>query len=300
MERTLAESSGRPWIGWLGAAASVFLGTVLLVAAWAKLLEPGAFVHQVRVEGLDFLFSAEVVAVLALALEAALGLALFLGCRHRAVLIPAALLVAFFVFLTSRNYWLVAHGLRDPKETCGCFGSLLERTPAEAFWQDLLLLVPALVIAFLARGGAKTEFPRKRVALGLVAGLVTALVAWNSPEVVYSGVAARIAAERHDPAFRPNSSYALLIDGEAGSGAQVFQSDATVGILVMSPQLPWAVLIDPPSGKYRRVEKSQLRSVGEVVYLPEGIEFPVVGDLSGHEKGIAFEVAGKACALTNR
>ncbi len=300
MERTLAELSGRPWIGWLGVAASVFLGIVLLVAAWAKLLEPGAFVHQVRVEGLDFFFSAEVVAVLALALEAGLGLALFLGCRHRAVLIPAALLVAFFVFLTSRNYWLVAHGLRDPKETCGCFGSLLERTPAEAFWQDILLLVPALVIAFLARAGTRAGFPRKRVALGLMAALITAGVAWNSPEVVYSGVAARIAAEKHDPAFRPSSNYVLLIDGEPAPAGQVYQSDAAVGILAMAPQLPWAVMIDPRSGKYRRVEPSQLKSEGELIHLPEGVEFPVVGDLSGHDKGIAFDVDGKVCVLTNR
>ncbi len=299
MLQTAAESSRRRWIGWLGLAGTVFLGIVLLVAAWAKLLEPGAFVHQVRLEGLDFLFSAESVAVFALALEAGLGLALLLGCRHNLVLIPAALLVAFFVFLTSRNFWLVANGLRDPKETCGCFGSLLERTPSQAFWQDLLLLVPALLVAFLGRG-ASTRFPGKRVALSLAAALAAGVVAWNSPEVVYSGVAARIAAEKHDPAFRPSSNYLLLIDGEPAAGGRVYQSDASVDILVTSPELPSAVMIDPPSGKYRRVEMPQLRSEGEMIHLPEGVEFPVIGELSSHEKGIAFDVGGKTCVLTNR
>lgn len=288
------------WMGRLGLAGGVFLGGVLLLAAGAKLLEPGAFVQQVRIEGLDFLFSAEVVAVLALGLEAGLGLALLLGCRHRAVLVPVALLVAFFVFLTSRNYWLVAHGLRDPKETCGCFGSLVERSPSEAFWQDSLLLVPALLVAFFARGGIKLGFPGKRVALALVVALVTAVVAWNSPEVVYSGVAARIAAEKHDPAFHVSPNYALLIDGEETPGAHVYQSDASVGLLALAPQLPWAVMIDPPSGKYRRVERSQIRSEGGLLHLPEGAEFPEVGALSGHEKGIAFDVDGKICVLTNR
>src|SRR6185503_18282754 len=103
---------------------------------------------QIQTEGLAFLLSAQSVALLALALEVGLGLALLLGVRRLWVLVPAALLVAFFLFLTGRAYWRSAHGL-EVDAGCGCFGNLVERSPAEAFYQDLLMLVPALLLAFV-------------------------------------------------------------------------------------------------------------------------------------------------------
>lgn len=164
------------------------LGLVLLVAAWAKTLDPVAFTDQIQREGLDFLFSAGVVTYIALALEIGLGLALVFGIRRPWVLIPAALLVAFFVFLTGRTWYRTAQGLIDPAENCGCFGNLVERTPKQAFWQDLLLMVPALGLAFLGwrdRG----PFPKFRVvAIGLltVAGL---LFAWKAPTLPLDNLA---------------------------------------------------------------------------------------------------------------
>ena len=52
--------------------------------------------------------------------------------------------------------------MRAGRAGCGCFGNLVQRTPAEAFWQDLLLLVPPLLLAFgwrdarAARAAART------------------------------------------------------------------------------------------------------------------------------------------------
>ena len=79
------------------------------------------------------------------------GSLLLLGVRRKWVLIPATLLVAFFLSLTGRAWWLAAHGQRDAAESCGCFGNLVQRTPAQAFWQDLALLVPALLLAWVGR-----------------------------------------------------------------------------------------------------------------------------------------------------
>ena len=104
----------------------MFLGLVLLVAAVAKALEPGAFAEQIRLEQLDFLFSVRTVTLIALALEVGLGTVLILGIRRLWVLFPATLLASFFLFLTGRNYWLVLNGLRDEDAACGCFGSLIE------------------------------------------------------------------------------------------------------------------------------------------------------------------------------
>jgi len=180
----------RPRLSWLGTAAGVFLGAVLLVAVYAKVLDPSAFAEQIRIEGLDVLLSAQTVALIALVLEAGLGLALLLGIRRPWVLIPAALLVAFFLFLTGRAWWMAAHGLREA-ESCGCFGNLVQRTPAQAFWQDLLLLVPALLLSFLGRDRSP-RFPTARVAFVAVATIGVALLAWKAPDLPLDDLATRL------------------------------------------------------------------------------------------------------------
>lgn len=175
---------------WLGRLAGAFLGAVLLVAVWAKALDPAAFAEQIRIEKLDVLLSAPAVAILALALEAGLGLALLLGIRRLWVLVPASLLVAFFLFLTGRAWWMSAHGLREP-ESCGCFGNLVQRSPAEAFWQDLLLLVPALLLAFLGRERT-ARFPALRVAAVAVITAAVALFALKAPDLPLDDLATRL------------------------------------------------------------------------------------------------------------
>ena len=134
--------------GWLGPLGAILLGLVFLVAAYAKAIDPVAFGEQVAAEGLDFLLGAGVVAWIAIVLEAALGLALVLAVRRRWVLVPTGLLIVLFLFLTGRSYWRFLNGIEE-SAACGCFGNLVERTPSEAFWQDLLLLVPAFVLACL-------------------------------------------------------------------------------------------------------------------------------------------------------
>ena len=171
------------WKNSLGFAGGCFLGAVLLVAAWAKMLHPPSFVEQIRLEGLDFLLSATAVAFIAIALEVGLGTALVLGVRRPWVLAASGLLVTFFLWLTGRNYWLTARGLRDEGSSCGCFGSLLERTPAEAFWQDLFLLVPPLLLACLAwRWGSSRWLGARLAAVGLLT-LAALGVTWKSPQL---------------------------------------------------------------------------------------------------------------------
>src|SRR4030095_4470812 len=153
-----AKTPSHPLLWWIGSFAGAFLGGVLLFAVWTKVLDPASFAEQIHVEGLDFALPAQGVALIALALETGLGLALLLGLRRSWVLVPAALLVAFFLSLTGRAWWLAAHGLRADA-SCGCFGNLIQRTPAEAFWQDLSLLVPPLLLAFLGRDRSASRFP---------------------------------------------------------------------------------------------------------------------------------------------
>lgn len=178
---------------WVGTFAGAFLGCVLLFAVWAKALDPTAFADQIRAEKLDFLLSAQAVALIALALETGFGLALLLGVRRMWVLVPATLLVAFFLFLTGRAWWLDSQGLL-PKEasSCGCFGNLVQRTPAEAFWQDLALLVPALLLAFVGRDRHQPSFPPLRTAAAVFGTVAVAVFAWMAPNLPLDDLATRL------------------------------------------------------------------------------------------------------------
>lgn len=176
-------------VGWAGGA---FLGAVLVFGAAVKALDPEAFVSQVEIEGLDFLLPAALVTAIALALEVGLGSALILGLRRLWVLGPSALLVTFFLFLTGRAYYRDLRGIAAPEEAgCGCFGNLVERTPAEAFWQDLALMVPALALAFLGRRAA-AGLPRVRLAV--VGALTVGLLAFAraAPDLPLDNLATRL------------------------------------------------------------------------------------------------------------
>lgn len=194
IDRDLPVTAGadRPRFFWVGTIAGAVLGAVFLIAVWAKALDPSAFAEQIRMEGLDFLIPAHTLALLVLALEAGLGLALLFGVRRLWVLVPTALLVAFFLFLTGRTWWLAAHGMLPETAGCGCFGNLVQRSPAEAFWQDLLLLVPALLLAFLGRDRRGRLVPPLRtaaVALGTAGVLV---FAWKAPDLPLDDLATRL------------------------------------------------------------------------------------------------------------
>jgi uncharacterized membrane protein YphA (DoxX/SURF4 family) len=210
---------------WVGTAAGALLGVVLLVAVWGKALDPAAFAEQIRTEKLDILVSAGTVALIALALEAGLGIALLLGVRRLWVLVPAALLVTFFAFLTGRAWWLSAHGLRDAAASCGCFGNLMQRTPAEAFWEDLLLFVPLLLLAFVGRERQARIFPPARTALVALATVAVAVFAWKAPELPLDNLATRL-----HPGVR-------VSDLCAGSGTQSVCLNTVAGGLTQGDNL---------------------------------------------------------------
>lgn len=205
-------------MGWkrlLGILGGVVLGAVFLIAAWAKTLDPSAFAKQITLEGLDFLLSAEVVALIALALEVFLGAALVLAVRRWWILWPTSALVAFFLFLTGRSYWRFAQGIEPPEgASCGCFGNLVERTPAEAFWQDLLLMVPALLLAYLAadRGRSGAAWPRLRMAIVGLLTVATVVVAWKAPELPLDNLATRL---------KPGTDAMALCAGSEEDGTRV-------------------------------------------------------------------------------
>jgi uncharacterized membrane protein YphA (DoxX/SURF4 family) len=176
----------------IGTLGGCILGAILLVAVWGKALDPAAFAQQIHADGLDRLVPAGALALLALALEAALGVALLLGLRRMWVLAPASLLAAFFVFLNGRAYWLAAHGKASEAASCGCFGNLVQRTPAEAFWQDLALLLVPLALAFVGRDRNLPRFPPVRTALVALFAIAVPVFAWRAPELPLDDLATRL------------------------------------------------------------------------------------------------------------
>lgn len=195
------------WRRWGGRIGTLVLGGVLLVAAWAKAIDPATFAEQIGNLGLDRPLGAWPTALLVIALEVGLGLALVLDVRRPIVLVPASLLVGLFLFLTGWEWWRAAHGLVDPAAGCGCFGNLVDRTPKQAFFQDLAMLLPPLVLAWL---GLRRYVPRQgwRVAGALVAALASAGFAAKAPDLPLDDLATRL---------RPGVDTAAICVGAEGS-----------------------------------------------------------------------------------
>lgn len=209
------ESELPAWRRWGGRVGTLVLGGVLLVAAWTKAIDPAAFAEQIGGLGLDRPLGAWPTALLVVALEVGLGLALVLDVRRPIVLVPASLLVALFLALTGWEWWRDAHGLVDPAAGCGCFGNLVDRTPKQAFFQDLAMLVPALVLAWL---GLRRDVPRQgwRMAGALVAALASAGFAAKAPDLPLDDLATRL---------RPGVDTAAICVGAEGSDERACLSD---------------------------------------------------------------------------
>jgi uncharacterized membrane protein YphA (DoxX/SURF4 family) len=180
------------WKQVVGIAAAVFLGMVLLVAAWSKAIDPESFVEQIRFEGLDFFGLAAMVAYIAIVIEVALGMALGLGIRRWWVLAPTIALVLFFLCLTGRAYWRFEQGLITEADNCGCFGNLLARTPAQAFWQDLFLLGVPLLLSFVGLKKGERRVPRFRLALVGITTVAALILALEAPELPLDDLATRL------------------------------------------------------------------------------------------------------------
>ena len=260
------------WKKILGSTGGRFLGAVLLVAAVAKAFEPEAFAEQIQLEGLDFLFSPSQVALIALAIETGLGAALLMGLRHWFVLSSSTLLVGFFIFLNGRNYWLVSQGLRDESAACGCFGSLIERTPAEAFWQDLFLLLPPLLLALWGRSFLQS-LPRQglRLSLSLIMALLIVFYAGAGPDLKFVDLAAEIADSGGQDRYERTREFELMINGTREAEAEIYRSSESVTFLVLSSQLSDTVLLRLRTNTVETIKQVEISRApdGQVTISPD-------------------------------
>lgn len=285
----------------IGTSGGMVLGAVLLFAAWTKALDLSGFAAQIRTEGLDFLLPARVVASIALALEAGLGLALLLGIRRRWLLIATALLVSFFVFLTGRNYWLVSRGLRSASESCGCFGDLIVRTPAEAFWQDLLLLIPAMVLAFVGRPRSSGTQPWRRLAAATAMALAVVVFAALLPPKPHIPPEKQLAPTSALRQFAPASQYFLEIDGQLAHDAEIYQSQESASFLIVAPGFSRAFLMRLQTSSIDTFDRGKILKVDDRrVDLSEDTRFESAGKFEISGGSAVFSVEGRQFSLKTR
>lgn len=293
------------WKRLLASIGAIFLGLVLLVATWGKMLEPAAFVEQIQMEKLDFLFSARTVMLWALALEAGLGTVLVLGIRRIWVLIPTTCLVAFFLFLTGRNYWLVVNGLRDPNTACGCFGSLLERTAEEAFWQDLALLGPPLALAWWKTQLWHRTLPWFRLVIALMVVTGVVVVAGSNTDLRFAEIASEIGENANEKTsiegFDRTYEYTLSIEGNEAAEAAIYHSAESVSFLIMDSQIPHVVLLRVKSKTVETIPFDQvIPEINEesITITSDGVASPH-GPFQVSIEGLTFTVKGVKMSLRN-
>jgi hypothetical protein len=129
---------------------------------------------------------------LILGLEAGIGVALLLAVRHIAVLAITTGMVTIFLFLTGRTYVRFLQGDLQEGAGCGCFGYLIERTPSEAFWTDLVLLLLPLVLLLWSARPYPRQLPRGRLAAAAAAAVAVMGLALWAPSLPLDDLATRL------------------------------------------------------------------------------------------------------------
>jgi uncharacterized membrane protein YphA (DoxX/SURF4 family) len=123
------------WHLWGPRVLAGFVGLVFLLAAVLKSADMELFIRQIKAYGIVSHRPLLMIAAWGLiVLEMALGVALLVAYRVKAVFLTTILLLSLFLAVTGWGWFTGA------TEACGCFGPWLERTQGEAALEDLVLL----------------------------------------------------------------------------------------------------------------------------------------------------------------
>jgi hypothetical protein len=219
---------------------------VLLVAAYAKALDPQGAAEQLGGMLPVPTTVAYPATLLLIAFEAGLGAVLLAGARDRRVLLAGN--VTFLAFAGIVTWQLVRP---NGATGCGCFGQLLERTPRQAFYEDMGL-VGLSALAWLgrpARPRARSVWPG---ALGACAGIAFALAApWLPLDDHATALAPGVAVgatqlDRIIPELSTGRHLVLLLDrADPTTRAQIPHLNARLG-LPRGGTAVWGVADDNP------------------------------------------------------
>ena len=302
------EGNEYDWREWISLAGALLLGAVLVIASIGKVLDPVMFVEQIRKEGLEIFFSANTVALIALAIETFLGAALLLGVRTFWIVLPSAGLSGFFLFLTGRSYWYVLRGDRSSDYDCGCFGVFMQRTAQEAFWQDVSLLLIPLVLIFIGSRYKSFALPPVRTGIAVLAGALICIWAVYiegmppSMPKMETGMSSSglLGAEGLD-FFERSDQYGLLIDGEEDSQALILESQASLRLVLLSPEIARPIVLDIRSSRVCEVDPSEVREgSGGMVVMPMDVALEEIANFTIDNRGLSFVLGGKSFNLISK
>ncbi len=135
-----ATSTRRPLLAVIGTISGVLLGGVLLTSAYSKAIDPRGFGESMVRDGLMPAVLAFAAAVLVIAIEAGVGVALVAAIRRPLVLTIATVMMTGFLGLAVWTW------LDPPAEAsgCGCFGNLMQQTPGQKAALNVGFLLLAL------------------------------------------------------------------------------------------------------------------------------------------------------------
>jgi len=153
------------------------VGIVLLSAAFIKMMDMDLFIRQMRDYGIISNYLLLSISARGLiALECTLGAGLLVFYRPKLTLLLTSALLLIFVGATGWAW------LTDATRDCGCFGTWIKRTPAEAVLEGLILLALTAIAWAISRPSRKSEARPKAwaIAAACLAGLILPLV-FGSP-----------------------------------------------------------------------------------------------------------------------
>jgi uncharacterized membrane protein YphA (DoxX/SURF4 family) len=163
---------------------------VFIAAGLLKALDPAEFAHQMATYEIVPPGLLTIAATALIAFEITLGAALLIGFRTRVSALTAAGLLVLFIALEGYN---LAVGR---EESCGCFGSYVQRTPTQVILEDLLLLALAILVwSFLK------SWKMRRAGLAAGAVIATAVASLGltvaSPHLPIDTFVTQLAEGRH-------------------------------------------------------------------------------------------------------
>lgn len=168
----------------------VLVGGLFIFSGLIKAIDPLGTAYKMEdyfhVWGTEFMVPfATTLAVLMIAFEVILGVALLLGYMRNLTVIGLLGIIVFFTFLTGYT-WITG----EPKE-CGCFGDAIPLSSGTSFLKDIILSI-LIVILFLGRKHIKPLITKTIISHGLMGLVVIGSFVycftnflWGLPDVNY-------------------------------------------------------------------------------------------------------------------
>ncbi len=178
----------------------ILVGSVIIVAALMKALDPLAFQEQIAMYGILPGLS-HVAAWTLIIVEMTLAFGLFFNIYPRIIPVLTIALLVFFVGITLYG---MSIGLGD---NCGCFGNLVHRGPEQVIVEDLLMIVALLFSAIVLWSRPQTAG----------SGRIAATLAGTALAVAVTALSPQLPADDFVTQLRPGAHFtAWPVDGLYG------------------------------------------------------------------------------------